>query len=413
MQLNRVWQPDVAWRYEIIDGFHRYEAAKAEGITELLCQVVELGTREARYDRIQACVGKPAELTRARALQELRLAFIIDMHGLIGSPDRLYEPILGEDGRFHARPHTSQLPKEPLEALEVFTDHLLATEAEGLLLTASAEQSMLNGMPISLHSGWEEALTEWLGELGQRFGYDAAWLLQELHMQLLQQQGFGQDWTPRQREAFQRQGGYAFHALWLWDVPDVELRTWLRRQVQTDPSNGEWLWKAVQLLGLTTSLQAEKPLQTLPKSVLLNLLNRYPSPRDLYQAIRDRLAERTMEEKPQLPPPRAALPPPTASTAQSAPPPAPAARSPASAIFAVGSSGFVGQPPPPKEPAEPAHSMNRTLPDPTKAYEPVHVACVALLEAIKELTSHYGQAWLQWEYAQEDVAQLHAALSSE
>jgi hypothetical protein len=411
MQLNRVWQPDVAWRYEVIDGFHRYEAAKAEGIPELLCQVVELGTREARYDRIQACVGKPADLTRARALQELRLAFITDMHGLIGSPDHLYEPILGEDGHIHARPRTAQLPKEPLEALEVFTDHLLATEAEGLLLAVSAEQRMVTGIPISLRSGWEQALTAWLTELGQRFGYDAAWLLQELHMQLLQQQGFGQDWTPRQREAFQRQGGYAFHALWLWGVPDVEVRAWLRRQVQTDPSKGEWLWKSVQLLGLTTSLQAGKPLQTLPKSVLLTLLTRYPSPRDLYQAIRHRVEGSTLEVTSQPPPIRPALPPPIPPHSEQATPAAPAARPPTSAIFAVGSPVFVSQTPQPQKPEAPERPDGQIRPDPARAYEPVHAACGALLRAIQELNSHYGREWLQWEQAQEDVARLCAALT--
>jgi hypothetical protein len=55
--------------------------------------------------------------------------------------------------------------------------------------------------------------------------------------------------------------------------------------------------------------------------------------------------------------------------------------------------------------------MSRTLADPTEAYEPVHAACGTLLHAIKELTSHYGRAWLQWDLAQEDIARLRAALS--
>src|SRR5262249_51970010 len=103
MQLNRVWHPEVPWRYEIIDGFHRYEAAKAEGVTELLCQVVEIGIREARYARIQACVGKPSEITRARALHELRLAFIADMRALTGDPPSLMQPIFGEVAHVHPR----------------------------------------------------------------------------------------------------------------------------------------------------------------------------------------------------------------------------------------------------------------------------------------------------------------------
>lgn len=411
MQLNRVWQPDVPWRYEIIDGFHRYEAVKAEGVPELLCQVVELGIQEARYDRIQACVGKPAELTRARALQELRLAFILDMHALIGSPTQLYEPILGEDGRIHARTRTTQLPTEPLEALEVFTDHLRATDAEQVVLLGSSVPGQASSTRMDLRAGWEPALLEWLTELGRRFGYDAAWLLQELHMHLLQQQGFGQEWTPRQRDAFQRQGGYAFHALWLWNIPDVELRAWFRRQIQVDPSRGEWLWKSVQLLGLTAAPQAELPLQTLPKSVLRTLLNRYPSPRDLYQAIRNRLEERAPDAAPAPPLVRPAPPLPATPPAKKIPPVEGTKDTPTSAIFAVASPSFVVPPTSPKEPMVPERVVSHSLPDPTRAYEPVHLACVTLLQAIQELTRQYGKTWLHWEQAQDDVTRLRNALA--
>jgi hypothetical protein len=411
MQLNRVWQPDVPWRYEIIDGFHRYEAAKAEGVPELLCQVVELGIQEARYDRIQACVGKPAELTRARALQELRLAFILDMHSLIGSPTLLYEPILGEDGRIHARPRTTQLPTEPLEALEVFTDHLRATDAEQVFLLGSSAPGQASSTRMDLRAGWEPALLEWLTELGRRFGYDAAWLLQELHMHLLQQQGFGQDWTPRQREAFQRQGGYAFHALWLWNIPDVELRVLFRRQIQTDPGKGEWLWKSVQLLGLTAAPQAEQPLQTLPKSVLQKMLTRYPSPRDLYQAIRNHLEGPTPDALPPSAPVRATLPPPAALPAKTAPSVASTKDTPTSAIFAVASPSFVVPQTQPKEQIVPVRVEDQPKPDPVRSYEPVHQACITLLHALQELTRQYGKAWLHWEHAQEDVTQLRKALA--
>ena len=412
MQLNRVWQPDVSWRYEVIDGFHRYEAAKAEGVPELLCQVVELGIQEARYDRIQACVGKPAELTRARALQELRLAFILDMHVLIGSPTLLYEPILGEDGRIHARPRTTQLPTEPLEALEVFTDHLRATDAEQALLLGSSEQSQIRSKRIDLRAGWEQALLEWLTELGRRFGYDAAWLMQELHMHLLQQQGFGQDWTPRQREAFQRQGGYAFHALWLWNIPDVELRAWFRRQIQADPSKSEWLWKAAQLLRLTASPQAEQPLQTLPKSVLRTMLTRYPSPRDFYQAIRNQLEGPTPAEPP--PPPVRPVPPPRVMSPAKVVPPAPGGEDlPTSAIFAVASPSFVVPPTQPKEPVETVQAAGHARADLVRAYEPVHLACLTFLHAIQELTRQYGKAWLQWEQAQEDMTQLRKVIAAD
>ncbi|HEY7419439.1 MAG TPA: hypothetical protein VH593_29930, partial [Ktedonobacteraceae bacterium] len=46
--------------------------------------------------------------------------------------------------------------------------------------------------------------------------------------------------------------------------------------------------------------------------------------------------------------------------------------------------------------------------DPITAYQPVHDAYVALLRAIQQLTTEYGQAWRQWEPAQADLAQLRA-----
>jgi hypothetical protein len=430
MQLNRVWQPEARCRYEIIDGFHRYEAAKAEGVTELLCQVVELGIREARYARIQACVGKPAEITRTRALHELRLAFIADMQALIGDPPTLLEPVLGEDGQVHARLRSAPLPNEPLAALEAFTDHLLLMNEEPPSVFVRPEQPGQIRGPDGLRAGWERALKAWMAELGQRFGYDADWLLQELHIHSLQAQGLGQDWNARQREAFQRQGGYAFHALLLWKIPDVDLRAWFRRQIQADPAKGEWLWKTLQLLGFQGGQTEGKPFKTLPKSVLLTLLARNPSPRDLYLAVRNRLEGNPPASAP-LPlsptPPR--LPPPPVRPAVPPAAPAPLERVPApdSAIFAIGSPNFVGQPPSPNPPVVPAAPANLPgaservpgepvpppappRPDLSQAYQPVHLACVAFLRAVEELTARYGPEWKHWEQAQADLAQLSAVL---
>jgi hypothetical protein len=411
MHLNRVWQPEATWRYEIIDGFHRYEAAKAEGIPTLLCQVVEIQAREARYARIQACVGKPAEITRERALRELRLAFVSDMHAVIGDPEVLYEPILGEDGQVHARPRTAPVPDEPLAALEALTDHLLATNTEAPPYPVQRGQRLVNRTPFGLRSGWEQLLNDWLAEMGERFGYDASWLLQELHLQLLQEQGLGQGWTPRQREAFQRQGGYAFYALWLWNIPDVELRAWLRRQLQADPGGGEWLWKAMNLLSAQMTPQAGKPFQTVPKSVIVTLLNRYPAPRDLYHAVRDRQGQPSLEPLRALPPPVAAPPPPSSAPASVLPAPAPGEQGPASSIFAVGSRTFVGGDRSSPDQPKPAALPEPSRPDPGIAYQPVHAACMALLNAIHDLTAQYGQEWLSWEQAQADLAQLRAVVT--
>lgn len=433
MQLNRVWQPGALWRYEIIDGFHRYEAAKAEGVTELLCQVVEIGNREARYARIQACVGKPAEVTRSRALHELRLAFIADMRTELGEPSILMEPVLGEDGQVHARRRAAPLPGEPLAALEAFTDHLLVTSEEPPPGLVSPDLLGKGLTAEGIRAGWERALKAWLAELGQRFGYDADWLLQELHIHSLQAQGLGQGWTAHQHEAFQHQGGYAFHALLLWKIPDVELRAWFQRQVQADPAKGEWLWKALQLLGFQGTSTETKSIKTFPKSVLLTLLSRYPSPREFYQAVRDRLEESAPTPVP--PPQQPIVPqipaPPLPSSSSSMMPVSTQEKSLSeTAIFAIGSPSFVAQPtalspsvvpasPPTTSAAPPRSSepggIERTSepsrPDSTSAYEPVHLACVALFQAIETLTAQYGQEWQHWEQAQADLAQLRTLLA--
>src|SRR5262249_27054853 len=155
-------------------------------------------------------------------------------------------------------------------ALEVFTDHLFVTKVVSPLPSETPAQQR-NPSFEDFRAEWERALEAWLAELGQRFGYDADWLLQELHIHALQVQGLGQGWNTRQREAFQRQGGYAFHALVLWKIPDVEIRAWFRRQIQADPAKGEWLWKTLQLLGFQGTQAEGKPVQSLPKSVLLTL----------------------------------------------------------------------------------------------------------------------------------------------
>lgn len=413
IQLNRIWEPDATWRYEIIDGFHRYEAAKAEGLTSLLCQVVELEKREARYARIHACVHKPSTVTNERALRELRLAFVTDLQEAIGHPKVLYEPILGEDGEVHARPHTVPLPEEPLHALEVLADHLMATTAAAPPYPVQRGKRMVNRTPFGMRTGWEQLLNEWLADLGERFGETAAWLLGVLRMQVLQDQGFGQGWTQRQRDAFQRNGGYGLHALLFWDIPDVELRAWFRRYLQAHPGSGEWFWKALILLGFHEGPQAGKPLRAYPKSVIQTLLTRYPSPKELYLFLSTHPRGSSLEPDPMTQPTISndALPQIEPSKQLSTEPPP--ARLQDSAIFAVGSSRFVSSTPQPT-----VSRVTSDLPpsehvDPTKAYQPVHEACIVLLRAIQQLTERYGKEWYHWECAQTDFAELRTAVIPE
>jgi hypothetical protein len=409
IQLNRIWQEDTTWHYEIIDGFHRYEAAKAEGLTTLLCQVVEMEDREARYARIHACVSKPPEVTRERALRELRLAFVQDLREAIGNPEILFEPILGEDGQVHPRPRTAPLPEEPLHALEALADHLMATTAAAPPELVQRGKGVVNRTPFGRRTGWEQLLNDWLADLGERFGETATWLLGVLRMQVLIDQGFGHGWTQRQREAFQRSGGCGLHAILFWDIPDVELRAWFRRYIHAHPSSGDWLWRAIILLGFQEGPQAGKPLHSYPKSVILSLLKRYPSPKDLYRFLQAHPRGFSLEPEPLPPSVSDESPPALGSPARYA---SEASQAPhqESAIFAVGSSHFVSKTPQPAEPYMTISPLHAEQPDPTEAYQPVHVAFLIWVREIERLTANYGYGWLHWEKAQQDLAQLRSLL---
>ncbi len=409
IQVNRLWLPDATWRYEVIDGFHRFEAAKAEGLTSLCCQVVELEERPARYARIHACIGKPAQVTNERALQELRRAFVEDLRAAVGSPEPLYEPILGEDGKVHARPRTVPLPEEPLQALEAFADHLLATTVTDPLPPDSSGQRGGSRTPFGPRTGWEALLTEWLADLGKRFGEDATWLLGVLRMQVLQDQGFGKDWTARQQEAFRRYGSYGRTATILWNIPDVDLRARFRRTFQAQPASVHALSMIMVWLGFHEGLQAGKPFRSYPKSVLLTLLDRHPNLRDL---------ERYLSKYPRglpldLATPEGPIPPdlirhrPELPLAPTDPP---SEQEPTSPVFGYASRRFFASPLLAESgsavPPEP-----KPLPDPASAYQPVHVACQAFLHAVQQLTEQYGRDWLTWEEAKTDLAQLRVLIT--
>jgi hypothetical protein len=412
IQVNRLWLPDATWRYEIIDGFHRFEAAKAEGLTSLCCQVVELEERPARYARIHACIGKPAQVTNERALQELRRAFVMDLRAALGDPEPLYEPVLGEDGQVHACPRTAPLPEEPLQALEVFADHLLATTVTGPLPPDPSGQRVGSRTPFGPRTGWEALLTEWLADLGKRFGQDATWLLGVLRIQVLQDQGFGQHWTARQREAFRTHGSYGFTAINLWNIPDVDLRARFRRTLQAQPTGGYVFSMIMARLGLHGGPQAGKPFRSYPKSVLLTLLDRYPNLRDLERYLREHPRGLPLDlATPEAPiPPDMIRHPPALPTAPSLEPANEQQTEPS--VFGYASRSFFASPLQAERgsasaiPPEP-----KPLPDPSSAYQPVHVACQAFLRAVQHLTEQYGRDWLTWEEAQTDLARLRAAIT--
>ncbi|HEY7413758.1 MAG TPA: ParB/RepB/Spo0J family partition protein [Ktedonobacteraceae bacterium] len=412
IQVNRLWQEDATWHYEVIDGFHRYEAAKTEQLESLLCQVIEVDERTARYARIQACLGKPSAVTGARALLELRHAFVADMQVLIGNPDVLFEPVLGEDGQVQARRRSASLPEDPYQALEVLTDHLLATRAAyPKYIVRDVWQRSILRTPFGRRTGWEQALNEWMAELGERFGHSASWLLNALHMQLFDDFLGPREWYDRRGQPpFTYKKEYLEFALRLWKIPDIDLRAWFRHQLDLHPQDRHWLAKVQDLLELN-SFPEPGQIRTGPnKQEILNLLAQYPSLYSLAVTLRKR-QQGAPTETSEHPVQEIATP---DQMPQQAPGGGKFSEPPVereSPIFAVVSSHFPKGPLPPAVPLANIVPSSGSISDHALAYQPVHEACQALLRAIEYLTAQYGRDWLEWESAQEDLAKLRNALA--
>ena len=392
IRLNRVWLEDATWRYEIIDGFHRFEASRAENMEALVCQVEELSERAARYERIRACIGKPSEVTIQRAQRELKGAFIEDVLAHVGHPDPLYEPVLGEDGQVHARRRHVALPSEPLQALEVLTDHLIVTT-----LTSHPHTSLhsLAERPFGPRAGWEKVITEWIEEMSQRWGYNTYWLLDVLHVQALVEAEPGNRMSRREAQL-------------LWQIPDVDVRNWFHRQFQLQPRS-DLVEKIIASFGFSYHViggGVREGGQTPKKSEIQQLLSRYPSLTELsaYLEARRIPTPPTQQERPGSQHEGPAQDSHDVIT--------PAASAPA--VFALASPGFVvgtSQLPPSLSSVSP--TLVPHPPDKAIVYRPFHDACLALLRAAHTLTQQYGTEWLQWEPAQADLAQVRALLQWE
>ncbi|HLW00384.1 MAG TPA: hypothetical protein VKT82_17085 [Ktedonobacterales bacterium] len=413
IQLNRVWQTDATWHHEVVDGFHRYKAAKAEHLESLLCQVVELDDHTARYARIRACLGKPSVVTGQRALLELQQAFVDDMRALIGDPEVLYEPILGENGQIQARQRSAPLPEDPYQALQALTDHLLATRsAYPAYEVRLPGRRFLLRTPFGQRTGWEQSLNEWLAEMAERFGYDAAWLLDLLHLQLFDDFLGPRRWyTRRGQPPFSEEQEYVDFALRLWQIPDVDLRVWFQRRLEERPTERVWLAKVQDLLQLNGFPEPGQTRVGPNKQEIFRLFTDYPSLYNLAVTLGKRQQE-TLPEPGEAPPTQ--MPAVTEHQPQHAAAAEQASKLPDekqdSAIFAVVARNFANRPIPPAAPRN--HISPSVTPEPVRAaaYQPVHVACQALLQAIGHLTQQYGREWLTWETAQVDLAQLRAAL---
>ena len=67
LSLNRKQLADGTTELEIIDGMHRLEALRLEGVTQHSAKVREYAPQDAFYARIATSLGKPNELFRQRA----------------------------------------------------------------------------------------------------------------------------------------------------------------------------------------------------------------------------------------------------------------------------------------------------------------------------------------------------------
>ena len=414
IKLNLIGPEDDTHHYEVIDGFHRLAAAKAEHIDALLCQVVKLEEKDARDQRIQACIGKPSAVTAERALLELRSAFVEDMQDLIGQPGVLYEPILGEDGQVQARQRTAPLPEDPYMALEALTDHLLATRSA---YPADRVEHKWGGWalrtPFGRRTGWERALNDWLSKMSKQFGFDTSWLLELLHLQLFDNFLGPRRWYRRRGQAlFSEEQDYAEFAYRIWQIPDVDLRALFRRRLEDQPDERSSLAKVQDLLQLNGFPEPGQTRTGPNKQEILKLFTDYPSANGLYGHLRKRQQE-ALPEPDDLPvqPPALSdhLSQPAGDEGSSIEPPKAEAEERDSAVFTVISRDKLF-PESSHAPTPIRNSLPSAPPeaDQVAAYQPVHEACEALLDAAQHLTEQYGTAWLQWESARADIAQLQA-----
>src|SRR5271165_4886586 len=116
LSLNRLHLSDGSVGMEIIDGMHRLEALRQEGVAEYSAKVREYSPQDAFYARITTSIGKPNELFRQRAEKALCEGFVRDLAARLEGVT-LYQRGMTEDGAILAIPRRQPLPTDPLLAL--------------------------------------------------------------------------------------------------------------------------------------------------------------------------------------------------------------------------------------------------------------------------------------------------------
>ena len=116
LSLNRMRLADGASGLEVIDGSHRLEALRLEGVTTHSAKVRVYRPHDAFYARIATSIGKPNELFRQRAERALREGFVHDVATHLAGAT-VYQRGVAEDGTPRPTPRREPLPADPLLAL--------------------------------------------------------------------------------------------------------------------------------------------------------------------------------------------------------------------------------------------------------------------------------------------------------
>jgi ParB-like chromosome segregation protein Spo0J len=97
LSLNRIRLAEGAGGLEIIDGMHRLEALRLEGVATHGAKVRAYSPQDAFYARIATSLGKPNDLFRQRAERALRDGFVRDVAAHLAGAT-LYRRGVAEDG---------------------------------------------------------------------------------------------------------------------------------------------------------------------------------------------------------------------------------------------------------------------------------------------------------------------------
>ena len=157
---NRFRSDDGTVVLEIIDGMHRLEALRLEGVTSHSAKVREYSRQDAFYARIATSLGKPNELFRQRAERALREGFIRDVAAHLEGAT-VYQRGMDEQGTPQLISRREPLPADPLLALGTIL---------WVHFTAKPEVT----------EAWERFVLAWLDDIAGRLGKTPAWLRDEV-----------------------------------------------------------------------------------------------------------------------------------------------------------------------------------------------------------------------------------------